>query len=66
MLWKIGLHEEVSCRVQWSVDHSPYSISEKELVWIVIEELSNILIYLMKLKIGYTRKFKTESNGVGS
>jgi len=36
------IHEEVSCRVQWSVDHSPYSISEKELE--ELEELEFSLV----------------------
>ena len=37
--------EEVANRVQWSVDHSPYSISEKEL-----EELEEIEHSLIKIK----------------
>ena len=37
--------EEVTNRVQWSVDHSPYSISEKEL-----EELEEIEHSLIKIK----------------
>ena len=37
--------EEVANRVQWSVDHSPYSISEKEL-----EELEEIEHSFIKIK----------------
>ena len=36
------LQEEVSHRVQWTVDHSPYSISEEELSQ--IEELEYSLV----------------------
>ena len=39
------IHEEVSCRVQWSVDHSPYSISEKEL-----EELEELEYSLVRIE----------------
>jgi hypothetical protein len=39
------IFEEVANRVQWSVDHSPYSISEKEL-----EELEEIEHSLIKIK----------------
>jgi len=39
------ISEEVSCRVQWSVDHSPYSISEKEL-----EELEELEYSLVRIE----------------
>ena len=38
------ISEEVNNRVQWSVDHSPYSISEEELKGIEEEEYSLITI----------------------
>ena len=39
------ISEEISCRVQWSVDHSPYSISEKEL-----EELEELEYSLVRIE----------------
>jgi DUF438 domain-containing protein len=39
--------EEVSNRVQWCVDHSPYSISEKELK--ELEEVEHSLIKIKEL-----------------
>mgnify|MGYP000143213871 CR=1 FL=1 len=39
--------EEVSNRVQWCVDHSPYSISEKELK--ELEEIEHSLIKIKEL-----------------
>jgi len=39
------ISEEVSCRVQWSVDHSSYSISEKEL-----EELEELEYSLVRIE----------------
>ena len=38
------ISEEVNNRVQWSIDHSPYSISEEELKGIEEEEYSLITI----------------------
>ena len=38
------ISEEVNNRVQWTVDHSPYSISEEELEGIEEEEYSLITI----------------------
>ena len=38
------ISEEVNNRVQWTVDHSPYSISEEELKGIEEEEYSLITI----------------------
>jgi len=38
------ISDEVSHRVQWSVDHSPYSISETELAAIEEQEYSLINI----------------------
>ena len=38
------ISEEVNNRVQWTVDHSPYSISENELQGIEQEEYSLITI----------------------
>tara|TARA_R100001443_G_scaffold33331_1_gene47251 strand:- start:2191 stop:2424 length:234 start_codon:yes stop_codon:yes gene_type:complete len=40
--------EEVANRVQWSVDHSPYSISEKELE--ELEEMEHSLIKIKELE----------------
>ena len=38
------ISEEVNNRVQWTVDHSPYSISEEELEQLEEEEYSLINI----------------------
>ena len=38
------ISEEVNNRVQWTVDHSPYSISEEELEQLEEEEYSLITI----------------------
>tara|TARA_X000001388_G_C2217165_1_gene117733 strand:- start:986 stop:1216 length:231 start_codon:yes stop_codon:yes gene_type:complete len=38
------ISEEVNNRVQWTVDHSPYSIDEEELKGIEEEEYSLITI----------------------
>lgn len=44
------INEEVQHRVQWSVDHSPYSISEEERSQIEEQEFS--LVCVQKLKKG--------------
>ena len=42
------ISEEVQHRVQWTVDHSPYSISEEELKQ--IEELEFSLVNIQNIK----------------
>ena len=42
------INEEVQHRVQWTVDHSPYSISEEELKQ--IEELEFSLVNIQNIK----------------
>lgn len=42
------LYEEVEHRVQWTVDHSPFSISEEERVQ--IEEVEYSLVNIEKIE----------------
>jgi len=42
------INEEVQHRVQWTVDHSPYSISQEELKQ--IEELEFSLVNIQNIK----------------
>ena len=42
------INEEVQHRVQWTVDHSPYSISEEELEQIEEQEFSLVNIQNIK------------------